>query len=92
MSFGEVSEHMIQMMKFPQSLGKTTMFFLVFLLYLEDLCSDGKFSGVLVSDFGGPIDPKGSKGSVVVPWTDGKLSRDSTMCDECSSSFWKDAE
>jgi hypothetical protein len=66
--------------------------FLVFLLYLEDLCSDGKFSGVLVSDFGGPIGPKGGKGSIVVPWTDGKLSRDSTMCDECSSFFWKDAE
>ena len=59
---------------------------------LEDLCSDGKFSGVLDSDLGDPIDPIRRKGSVVDPWTDDKLSRDSTMCDECSSFFWKDAE
>ena len=83
---------MVQMMKFPQSLGKITMFFLVLLVDIEDLCSDGKFSGVLVLDLGGPIDPIRGKGSVVVSWTDGKLSRDSTMCDECSSFFWKDAE
>jgi hypothetical protein len=58
----------------------------------EDLFSDVKFSGVLVSDLGSPIDPTRGKGSVVVSWTDGKLSRDSTMCEECSSFFCKDAE
>ena len=67
------------------------LFFFSFLMDLEDPCSDRKFSGVLISDLGGPIAPIGGKGSVV-PWTDGKVSRDSTMYDRCSSFFWKDAE
>ncbi len=65
-------------------------FFLVFLVD-EEFFSDGDVSDFLGSDLGGHITSVEGRG-FVVPWKDGKVSRDSTMCDKYHSFFWKGAE
>ena len=66
------------------------VFFLVFLVD-EEFFSDGDVSDFLGSDLGGHITSVEGRG-FVVPWKDGKVSRDSTMCDKYHSFFWKGAE
>ena len=57
----------------------------------EEFFSDGDVSDFLGSDLGGHITSVEGRG-FVVPWKDGKVSRDSTMCDKYHSFFWKGAE
>ena len=70
-----------------------SFFFFFFLVFLvdEEFFSDGDVSDFLGSDLGGHITSVEGRG-FVVPWKDGKVSRDSTMCDKYHSFFWKGAE